>query len=179
MGFFELVRKRKSVRKYSSKLIPPEVIDKCLDVAKLAPSACNSQPWFFIVVDEEKTKNELADKAFSGMYSVNSFAKEAPVLIVVVTEKNKYTVRVGGYLRGTQYSLIDVGIACEHFILQATEFGVGTCWLGWFNEKAVKKFLKIPREAKVDIIISMGYPEEENPKEKTRKSLSEIRRFLT
>lgn len=178
MEFFELVRMRESVRKYSPRPIPPEVITKCLEAAKLAPSACNSQPWFFIVVDDKKAKDELADRAFSGIYSINSFAKEAQVLVVVITEKNKYAVRMGGYLRSTQYSLIDVGIACEHFVLQATELGVGTCWLGWFNEKAAKKFLKIPREAKVDIIISMGYPMEENPKEKIRKSLDKIRRFI-
>lgn len=177
MNFLELVRKRKSLRKYSPKPVSRETIDRCLEAARLAPSACNSQPWSFIVVDEEKIKNELADKAFSGVYSTNSFAKNAPVLIVVVTEQASYAARLGGFFRGTEYSLIDIGIACEHLVLQAEEEGLGTCWLGWFNEKAVKKVLDIPKEKKVNVIISMGYPGKEETRKKIRKPLSEIRKF--
>lgn len=176
MTFLELVKRRRSIRRYAAKAVSRETIDRCLEAARLAPSACNSQPWYFVVVDDEKLKNRLADEAFSRVYSMNSFAKDAPVLIVAVTQRSSYTACLGGYLRGTQYSLIDIGIACEHIILQAEEEGLGTCWLGWFNEKAVKKILGISRSEKVDVIISMGYPEEE-PKDKLRKPLSEIRRF--
>ena len=177
MTFLELVKKRRSVRKYSAKPVPREVMDRCLEAARLAPSACNSQPWHFIVVDDKKLKDELANKVFSGVYSMNSFAKNAPVLIVVVTERSNYIARLGGYFKGVQYSLIDIGIACEHLILQAEEEGLGTCWLGWFNENAVKKILGLPREKKIDIIISMGYPEKAEAPEKARRSLNEIRRF--
>ena len=177
MTFLELARRRKSTRRYSSKPVPREVIDRCLEAARLAPSACNSQPWSFIVVDDENLKNRLLDKVFSGAYSMNSFIRNAPVLIVVITEKSTYIARLGGYLRGVQYSLIDIGIACEHLILQAEEEGLGTCWLGWFNEKAVKEVLRLPRNSKVDIIISLGYPESKEEKTKIRKPLSEIRRF--
>ncbi len=177
MTFLELVKKRRSVRKYSAKPVPREVMDRCLEAARLAPSACNSQPWHFIIVDDKKLKDELTDKVFSGVYSMNSFAKNAPVLIVVVTERSNYIARLGGYFKGVQYSLIDIGIACEHLILQAEEEGLGTCWLGWFNENAVKKILGLPREKKIDIIISMGYPEKAEAPEKARRSLNEIRRF--
>ena len=178
MTFLELVKKRKSTRRYSARPVPREVIDRCLEAARLAPSACNSQPWYFIVIDDEKLKDTLAKGAFSRIYSMNSFAKEAPVLIVVVTERSNYIARLGGYFKGVQYSLIDIGIACEHLILQAEEEGLGTCWLGWFNENAVKKVLGLPKEKKIDVIISMGYPEEEGTRDKARRSLSEIRRFI-
>ena len=177
MTFLELVKKRRSVRKYSAKPVPREVMDRCLEAARLAPSACNSQPWFFIVADDEKLKSTLARSAFSGVYSMNSFAKDAPVLIVVVTERSNYIARLGGYFKGVQYSLIDIGIACEHLVLQAEEEKLGTCWLGWFDEKAAKRILGLPKDKKIDIIISMGYPEEAAGADRPRKSLEEIRRF--
>jgi len=177
MTFLELVKKRRSVREYSPATVPKEAITRCLEAARLAPSACNSQPWSFIVVDNPELKNTLADKAFSGVYSINFFAKSAPVLIVVVRENSTYTASLGGAFRGIQYSLIDIGIVSEHLVLQAAEEGLGTCWLGWLNEKAVKKLLNIPRQKKVDIIISMGYPKNKESREKTRKGLETIRRF--
>jgi nitroreductase len=177
MSFLELVKARRSVRKYVQKPIPREVIDRCLEAARLAPSACNSQPWYFIVVDNEQLKNTLADKAFAGMYAINAFARKAPVIVAVVTERAKYIACVGGYARGVQYSLLDVGIACEHFILQAQEEGLGTCWLGWFDEKQVKKTLGVSKDKKIDVMLSVGYPAMQEQKEKLRKSLDEIRRF--
>lgn len=108
---------------------------------------------------------------------MNSFAKEAPVLVVVVRNKSLYSAQLGGQLRGTQYNLIDLGIACQHLILQAQEEGLGSCWIGWFDERAVKKILKVPRAQKVDIIISLGYSGEKLQEVKTRKLLSEISEF--
>ncbi|MFH1995795.1 MAG: nitroreductase family protein [Candidatus Omnitrophota bacterium] len=177
MNFLELVKRRRSVRKYADRPIPRETIERCLEAARVSPSACNSQPWSFIVVDDPAIKRELADRAFSSVFANNAFAKNAPVLVIVITERSKYIARLGGYLKNVQYSLIDIGIVCEHFILQAEEEGVGTCWLGWFNEKAVKETLKIPPEKKVDVIISMGYPEPGATIEKPRNSMEEIRRY--
>src|SRR3989339_620853 len=119
MTFIDLVKHRFSCRKFLNTPVEKEKLEQCLEAARLAPSACNSQPWSFIVVDEEKCKNRLAEEAFSGAYSMNAFAKSAPVLIVVVTERSGYIARLGGYFKGVQYSLIDIGIACEHLILQA------------------------------------------------------------
>jgi len=130
-----------------------------------------------MILDDDKFKDEIADKAFSGACKMNSFAKNAPVLVVVVTERSTYFARLGGFFRGTQYNLIDIGIACEHFALQAAEEGIGTCFLGIFNEKALKKALRIPRGKKVDVIISMGYPVTGEIREKARKPLEEMRKF--
>jgi nitroreductase len=178
MNFMDLVKKRISIRKYSSKPVPRELIDQCLEAARLAPSACNSQPWSFIVVDDEKTKNEIVKKSMSGIFLSNKFVMTAPVIIAAITEHSTYIARMGGMLRNVKYNLIDIGIACEHLVLQAEELGLGTCWLGWFDEKAVKKVLDLPKAAKVDVMISMGYPDENLPaKKRIRKSLEEMRRY--
>jgi len=177
MNFLELVKKRQSVRNYLSKPVPREIIERCAEAARLAPSACNSQPWKFIVVDEPDKKMRLADAAFSGVYSVCKFVKRAPVIVVVVTEKMSYAARVGAFLKKVQYSLIDIGIACEHFALQAAEEGIGTCMIGWFSERKVKKVLGLPKSASVDLLISMGYPETNELREKIRKPLEEILKF--
>lgn len=171
--FCELAKKRTSVRKYIERPVDKDLIETCLEAARLAPSACNSQPWKFIVVDDRVLKDRLCDEAFSGIYSMNKFAKTAPVIIAAVSRKGTFMARIGGQFRGTQYCLIDIGIACEHLALQATELGIGSCMLGWFNEKAVKKLLNIPKDEKIDLLVSMGHYEDTG-REKTRNPLEDI-----
>ena len=178
MKFLEIVKKRQSVRNYKQQPVPREIIERCAEAARLAPSACNSQPWKFIIVDKPEKKDELAMAAFSGVYSICKFVKRAPVIVVVVTEKMSYAARVGAFLKNIQYSLIDIGIASEHFVLQAAEEGVGTCMIGWFSERRVKKVLGLPKTANVDLLISMGYPETDEQREKIRKSIDEIREYF-
>ncbi len=177
MPFIDLIQKRRSVRRYADRPIPRADLLKCIEAARLAPSACNSQPWKFIVIDEPELKGRVAEKIFSGVYAMNKFAKAAPVLVAVVSEKMKFLATVGSQVRDTRYYLIDIGIACEHFILQAQELGVGSCWIGWFNEKALKKELKLPNDKKVDIVIALGYPPEEKRVSKTRKEIKDISDF--
>jgi len=157
MALLDLLKHRKSVRDFLDRPVEREKIMTCLEAARLAPSACNSQPWKFIVVDDRQLKNKLCDAVFSGIYSMNSFCKMAPVIIVVISEKSKFLARIGGMFRGTKYYLIDIGIASEHFVLQAEDLGLGTCWIGWFNEGAVKSTLNIPQRKKIDILIALGY----------------------
>ncbi len=161
MALLELLKPRKSVRDFLDRPVEREKIMMCLEAARVAPSASNSQPWKFIVVDDAALKKKLCDRAFSGIYSINSFCKTAPVIIAVVSEKSKFLTRIGGMFRGTKFYLIDIGIACEHFVLQAEELGLGTCWLGWFDERAVKSTLNIPRSKKIDILIALGYYDRE------------------
>ena len=157
MAFFDLLKHRRSVRDFSGKPVPRDKIMMCLEAARLAPSACNSQPWKFIVVDDEELKNKLCADAFNGLYSMNTFCKTAPVIVAVVSEQSKFWARVGGVIRDTKYYLIDIGIAGEHFVLQAEELGLGTCWIGWFDEAAVKSLLKVPQKKKIDVLIALGY----------------------
>ncbi|MBU0468707.1 MAG: nitroreductase family protein [Candidatus Omnitrophica bacterium] len=177
MNFLELIKKRQSCRKYIPGIIKKEKIDRCIEAARLAPSACNSQPWRFIVVSTPEIKDNLAENAFSGIYKMNAFAKQASALIVVVRERSYFSAKLGAFFRGVQYSLIDQGIACEHLILQAEEEGLATCWIGWFNEKAVKKDLCIPTGKKIDTIISIGFAENPELRNKSRKDILEISEF--
>ncbi len=177
MSVAEVVAKRRSVRKFLSRPIPREDLRECLEVARLAPSACNSQPWTFVVADEPELKDRICDKAFAGIYSMNKFVKEAPVIVAVVSEKGKFMSAFGGQIRNTRYHLIDIGIACEHFILRAEELGIGSCWIGWFDEKPVKELLEIPRNRKVEVIIALGYSGSSESRLRVRKSLEEMSSF--
>ena len=159
MALLGPIEQRISIRDFLDKPVEREKMMLCLEAARLAPSACNSQPWRFIVVDDRQLKDKLCDAAFSGIYSANSFCKTAPVIVTVISEKSKFTARIGGMFRGTEYHLIDIGIACEHFVLQATDLGLGTCWIGWFDEVAVKAILNVPQQKKIDILIALGYYE--------------------
>ncbi|MDP8259893.1 MAG: nitroreductase family protein [Candidatus Gygaella obscura] len=177
--FLDLVNKRQSVRKYDSRPVARDDIESCLEAARLAPSACNSQPWEFIVVDDKVKKERVANAMLKGIYGMNTFIKYAPVLVVVAVDNKSWFTRLANVLRDTKMYLVDIGIACEHFVLRATELDIGTCWLGWFNEKALKKELSLARNKRVDIVISMGYSFEDNEStEKTRKPLSIIRKFI-
>ncbi len=157
MSLLELIKQRKSVRRFLDTPVEREKVMMCLEAARAAPSACNSQPWRFIVVDEPELRKRLCERAFRGIYSINTFCKTAPVIVVIISEKGKFLARIGGMFRGTKYYLIDIGIAGEHFVLQAEELGLGTCWIGWFNESAVKKVLDIPKGKKIDVLIALGY----------------------
>jgi len=161
MALLDLLKHRKSIRDFLDRPVALEKITMCLEAARLAPSACNSQPWKFIVVDDRQLKVKLGDAAFGGIYAMNSFCKTAPVIVAVVSEKSKFLARIGGTFRGTKYYLIDIGVAIEHFVLQAEELGLGTCWIGWFDERAVKSILGIPQRKKIDILIALGYYDRE------------------
>ena len=111
MELLELIKKRQSVRKYTDQRIEKEKIDKCLEAARLAPSASNSQPWKYIIVDDPVLKNEVAKATFSTAVSFNKFAIEAPVLIVIVLEKAKLITQIGGQIKDKEWALVDIGIS--------------------------------------------------------------------
>lgn len=177
MDFLDLVRDRQSVRKYLNKPVEREKIERCLEAARLAPSSSNSQPWRFIVIDEPKLKEAVARETFGRLISFNHFSLQAPVLILLISEKTKLSVRIGGMIKNKQFSLIDIGIAAEHFCLQAVEEGLGTCILGWFDEKGVKKLLNIPLQKRVELIITVGYTESDKIRPKKRKEMDQIRSY--
>ena len=178
MALLDLIKHRKSVRDFLDRPVEREKITMCLEAARLAPSESNSQPWRFIVVDDKQLKDKLCDAAFSGIYWINSFCKTAPVIVVVISEKSKFLARIGGMFRGIKYYLIDIGIAGEHFVLEAEDLGLGTCWIGWFNERAVKSILSIPQHKKIDILIALGYYNREKlGPEHSREPMEKIASF--
>ncbi len=173
-SFLDLVLYRQSCRRYQSRPVERAIMERCLEAARLAPSACNSQPWRFIVVQDPVLKERVAQAAFAGIFRMNSFAQSAPVLVFIIRERSKSAAEMGGQVRGVKYNLIDLGIAGEHFILQAAEEGLGACWIGWFNERAVKKILGLPWHTRVNVVISLGYSAEEQVRQKDRRPVSQM-----
>jgi nitroreductase len=175
MEFLNLINKRQSDRKYTDKPVEEEKLIRCLEAARLAPSASNSQPWTFIVVDNPDIVKKIGKAARGPVGTFNNFVYEAPVIIAIVLEPPKIITQIGIKLKQKEWPLIDIGIAAEHFCLQATEEGLGTCMLGWFDEEKTKKLLNIPKEKLVPLLITVGYtPENYRHRKKIRKPLAKI-----
>ena len=169
--FQELTTIRQSVRAYESFPVEKNKIIKCLETARLSPSANNAQPWKFIILDNKEIKNKVASSI--SILGMNKFAKQAPVIIVVVLEKRDIISSLAGTMQDKDYSYIDIGIAVNQFCLQATNIGLSTCIIGFFTEKEKKTNINIPQNKRVPIVITMGYSKK--PVEETnRKPLAEI-----
>lgn len=169
---YQIIRKRQSDRSFdSSKRVEPEKIQRIIEAVRFAPSACNEQPWHFIVVDDDEKRMQVAG-ALASM-GMNKFASQAPVHIVVVEEAPNFTARLGGWVKNKHFPHIDCGIAAAHIILAATAEGLGSCILGWFDEKKIKKILGIPSGKRVLMDIVIGYSTHPYM-DKTRKPLNEI-----
>jgi nitroreductase len=177
MTFSELVKTRQSVRSYQGRPVEVEKIQAIVESVRVAPSASNSQPWTLIIVDEPALKDKVARATFSNTISFNRFTLEAPVIAVLTIEKTKVITQIGGWLKQREFPLIDIGIAAEHFCLQAADLGLGTCMVGWFDEKVIKQLLNIPRSTRVALLITLGYAVEGYPlRSKIRKDTNTMSR---
>lgn len=175
--FYNLVKERQSTRKFDTeRKVDREVITRILEAARLSPSACNAQPWHFIVVDDEELKNKVADATSARLLNMNHFTKQAPVHIVVVEEKVNLSSGIGGIIKNKQFAFLDIGIAAAHICLAAKAEGLGTCILGWFAEDKIKKLLNIPKSKRVVLDIVLGY-EAQELRDKKRKDLENIASF--
>ncbi|QQY78813.1 nitroreductase [Keratinibaculum paraultunense] len=162
MDVLSAIKDRRSIRKYSDKPVEEEKLLKVLEAARLAPSARNEQNWKFIVVKDPETKEKLTEAIGQ------SFVGEAPIILVSCGTETKSVMR-GGQPRYT----VDLSIATAYMILEAYEQGLGTCWLGSYDEDKVKKVLGIPEDVRVVAITPLGYPAE-SPAPRPRKELDEI-----
>jgi len=165
MKVLDVIQKRQSVRKYKEDPIPEKALMRVLEAARLAPSGKNFQPWKFIIVKDKALKEKLA-QASAGQF----FMAEAPIIIVGCGFPDNCYARMGRYMQSWS---VDVTIALEHLILQAQEEGLGTCWIGSFEEEGIKAILNIPENVKVLALTPLGYPDE-IPRFRGRKSLDEI-----
>ncbi len=165
MNIFEVLEKRRSIRKYQSKTVETEKITKILEAARLGPSANNQQPCYFIVVTKPEIKEDLR-----GAYKADWFL-HAPVIIVCCVNP-KEAWRRG--LFGEEYWKVDAAIALQNLILAATELELGTCWIANFDEKAIKRTLNIPNEIRVIAMTPIGYPDEKKEPVTDRKPLDKI-----
>ena len=155
-SFNDLILKRQSVRKYKNMKVGRDKIQQIVETVQLSPSACNSQPWKVVVVDEPELKDKVARATFNQVISFNKFTIEAPVIVVLVIEKAKLIAQIGGGIKNMEYPQIDIGIAAVHFCLQAAELGLGTCMIGWFDEREIKQLLHIPEKRKSGLLITLG-----------------------
>lgn len=159
-NFDQLLQERRSVRNYHDRAVEKEKIAAILEAARLAPSACNAQPWRFAVVADAALRKAVIADGLGGMIVPNAWAKSAPVIIVACSERKVFTHLLAEKVQGVQYHLIDMGIALEHIALKAAEQGLGTCYIGWFNGKAIHRLLGLSPSWKVECLMTLGYPAE-------------------
>ncbi|MGD0451245.1 MAG: nitroreductase family protein [Candidatus Bathyarchaeia archaeon] len=165
MSVLDILKKRRSIRKYQTKPVEVEKITEVLEAARLGPSANNQQPCYFIVITQPEARESLR-----AAYKADWFV-HAPVIIVGCVNPKE------GWKRGTfgeEYWKVDLAIAMQNLILAATELGLGTCWIANFDENAVKKALNIPKEIRVVAMTPLGYPDEEKGSVTDRKPLEKI-----
>ncbi len=172
--FLELVKQRQSTRAFdTTRTVDREIIARILEAGRLAPSACNAQPWHFIVVDEPELKNKVADAASAKLLGMNHFTKQAPVHIVIVEEKVNISSSFGGLVKDKHFAFLDIGIATAQICLAAEAEGLGSCILGWFAEKKMKNLLNVPDNRRIVLDIVIGYPAQPI-RPKKRKSVDEV-----
>jgi nitroreductase len=156
MSVFDIIKDRRSIRAYKDERISKDKLEKLLEVSRLAPSAANRQNWKFIVVEDEEIKKQLVTACNNQV-----FVGTASHVIAGIGDPTQ------------KWHQVDLSIALEHIVLEAVELGLGTCWIGAFNEDEVKKLLKIPQDKKVVALLTVGIPAE-SPAARSRKSLEKI-----
>ena len=159
MSIVDSILSRRSVRKYENKEIPQEIVNQILEAGRQAPSAVNNQPIRFVIVKDGEIAKNFSDALF------NRFIKDAPMVIVGCAD-------VKSLLTG-KWAIIDTTIALQSMVIAAWSLGVGSCWIGAFDEEKIKQMLKIPDKWKVVALVTFGYPAEE-PKPKKKKAVEEL-----
>lgn len=164
MSLLDSILSRRSIRDYEDKDIPEEVINKILEAGRQAPSAANRQPIRFIIVKEHEMAKNFSNMPFNG------FVKNAPAVIVGCAD-------IKSLLTGKS-AVVDATIAMQNMVIAAWSLGIGSCWIGAFDEKKVKESLKIPEKWKVFALITLGYPAEQ-PRPARKKPVKELFSFNT
>lgn len=168
MKFLELAKQRCSIRSYKQKAVSKKMLNEVLEAGRLAPTACNYQPFRFIVVQEKENLAALAEG-----YPADWFA-EAPVVIAICTQVSKAWKRKRH--DDKSYVDVDAAIAADHMTLAAADLGLGTCWVGAFDPKIIRAALGTPRSVEPLILLTLGHPNESG-RPKQRKELDELVRY--
>ena len=171
MNFLEIARSRQSCRSYDeSRAVEQEKLDAILEALRLAPSACNGQPYHVTVCRGQLAKDVAAATAGMGL---NKFAVQAPVMLVLSEMPYVRTAAMGAKVKGNDYRSIDMGIAAAYMTAEAAAQGLDTCMLGWFNDKKIRALCGLERP--VRLVITLGYAKQGDPlRSKVRKELSEL-----
>lgn len=168
MSFLEIANLRQSNRAYTDQPVEPEKLNAVLEAARLAPSACNGQPWF-ITVCQGETALAVA-KQTQGM-GMNTFADQAPVLLVISEAPYVRSAALGSKVKHNDYRSIDIGIVAAYLTAEAAARGLGSCILGWFDDKKIRAVCGL--DAPVRLVITLGYPAD-TPRPKKRKDLDQL-----
>ena len=176
MDFLEIANARQSCRSYDeARPVEKEKLEKILEAARLAPSACNGQPYLLTVCTGEKAK-EVA-LLTRGMGGMNKFAVQAPVCIVISEGAYNRTAALGAKVKGNDYRSIDIGIMTAYLTAEATAQGLSTCILGWLDDEKIRK--AIGSDSATRLVITLGYAAEgDKLRTKKRKELGELVRHL-
>ncbi len=170
MNFSEIAYQRQSCRKYDpDKTVEQEKTDAILEAVRLAPSACNGQPYFVTVCRGEKAK--AVAKATMGM-GMNAFAADALVLMVISEMPYVKSAALGAKVQGNDYRSIDIGIAAAYLTAEATAQGLGTCILGWLDDKKIREICSL--DGAVRLVVTVGYPKDDVLRTKKRKPLTDL-----
>lgn len=155
-SFLELAQARQSDRAYEpGRVIEREVLERIVEAGRLAPSACNGQPWHFTVITEPELLVEVG-KATSSL-GMNRFVKNASALVLITLEPTNITSKLGCGIKHKDFPIMDLGIASSYITLAAEDEGLGSCILGWFDEKRIKELVGIPQKKRLMLIVSIGY----------------------
>ncbi len=173
MKFDQILRRRRSTRSFDSRPVTGKDVKSIVEATRVAPSACNSQTWRFVTVTRREIIRKICYEAMRPVIP-NKWLEQAPLVFVGCSQLDVIANRIGSGVTGIEYYQIDLGIAMEHMVLKATELGLGTCWIGWFDESTLKKILEIPNKIKVSALLAVGYPKDESSKKRKRKPLEKI-----
>lgn len=175
MNFLEIAQARQSCRSYDPhRTVEPEKLQAVLGAVRLAPSACNSQPYHLTVCRGEAARKVAG--AVTGM-GINGFAKDVPVLIVLSQEPYNKSAALGAKLKNNDYRSMDIGIAAAYLTAEATAQGLGSCIMGWLDDSKIRNICQL--ENPVRLVIALGYPgEKDTPRAKKRKSLEELVTYM-
>lgn len=175
MDFIQIANARQSCRSYDeSRAVEPEKIERMLESARLAPSACNGQPYHFTVCTGELAREVAA--ATRGP-ALNKFASQAPVMIVISEEPYVASAGAGAKVKNNDYRSIDIGIACAYLTAEASAQGLGTCILGWFDDAKLRELCGLKYPAR--LVVTVGYAKEGDPlRTKKRKPMDELVTYL-
>ena len=170
MNFTEIAKFRQSCRSYDSeKTVEQEKLDIILEAARLSPSACNGQPYHITVCKGEAA--EKVAKALQGV-GINKFAKDAPIMLVISEMPYVKSAALGAKIKGNDYRSIDIGILAAYITAEATAQGLGTCILGWLDDKKIREICGI--DGAVRLVITLGYAKNDNLRDKKRKNMDSL-----
>jgi nitroreductase len=180
MAVSAAIARRVSCRAYQTTPIPEAHLMQMLEAARLAPSACNQQPWRFAVVRDAEVRRRVVEEGFLPGARMK-WALDAPVHVIIGMERSFVTHRLAPSVTGVDYPWVDIGIAGEHLVLAATELGLGTCWIGWIRPRVLAKIVGWPTSVKPVVVITVGYASDPNstlPPASRRRPLAELARWL-